>query len=116
MIDTLIEGLRANACTVVGPVPAGEACAVVVERVPEGALVACNDDVGLPGLADSLRARGCDVLLPGAPVWSSRLADAAAGITGAALAVAAPATLALVAAPGSPRATSLVPPAHVCVV
>ena len=58
---------------------------------------------------------GIEVLLPGDAAWSERLAGAAAGITGARLAVAEPATIALAAAPGSPRATSLLPPAHVCV-
>lgn len=114
MIDTLIEGLRANSCTVHDPIPAHRVLAAVVEHV--SGLVACNADVALPGIADALRAAdGIEVLLPGDVGWSERLAGAAAGITGARLAVAEPATIALAAAPGSPRATSLLPPAHLCV-
>ncbi len=69
----------------------------------------------IPGLVDALTARGVEVLLPGDPSWSQRLADVEVGVTGARGAVVAPAAIALVAAPGSPRATSLVPPEHVCV-
>jgi L-lactate utilization protein LutC len=79
-------------------------------------VVACNDDIPLPGIVDALRERGVEVLTPGDTSWSERLADTEMGITGARLAVAQPAALALAAAPGSPRATSLVPPVHLCVV
>jgi L-lactate dehydrogenase complex protein LldG len=72
--------------------------------------------VSIPGLADALAARGIEILDPRDPEWSVRLADADAGITGALLAVVTPAAIALAAAPGSPRGTSLVPPEHVCVV
>jgi L-lactate dehydrogenase complex protein LldG len=109
MIDTLIEGLRANACTVVGPVGPVAALDAIVQRTHD--LVACNADVPLPDIA----ARVEHVLSPDDPEWSTRLATAAFGVTGARLAVADPAILVLVAAPGAPRSTSLVPPAHICV-
>ncbi|MDP9335141.1 MAG: LUD domain-containing protein [Actinomycetota bacterium] len=113
MIDALIAGLRANSCTVLGPMSTDDARAAIVARA--SGLVACNEDVPVPGIVDALLRRGLEVLTPGDPHWTERLADAAVGITGARLAVAQPPAIALAAAPGSPRATSLVPPEHVCV-
>jgi len=62
-----------------------------------------------------LRDREATLLLPDAPDWSDALPNAAVGLTGAALAVTEPAALAVVAAPQVPRAISLLPPVHVCV-
>jgi len=105
MIDTLIAGLRANDCTVVGPLSPDDARNAVLDRAH--GLVAWNDDVPL------VPPEG--VLTPHDPTWTDRIAEVDVGVTGAWLAVAEPATMALAAAPGSPRATSLLPPAHVCV-
>ena len=116
MIDTLIATLRDNTCTVSGPMSVDEARAAIVDRIAGHALVACNDDVPIPGLAEAVARLGIAVLDPRDPQWATRLADADAGITGARLAVAEPAAIALTAAPGSPRGTSLVPPEHICVV
>jgi len=105
MIDTLVAGLRANDCTVVGPLAFDNARAAVFARTR--GLVAWNNDVPF---------RAPDgVLTPDNPGWTDRIAAVDVGITGARFAVAEPATIALAAAPGSPRATSLIPPAHVCV-
>jgi L-lactate dehydrogenase complex protein LldG len=103
MIDTLVDRLRANACVVHGPMPTAEARALVTERVH--GLVACNAD--LPFTIDG-------AMTPDDPAWHERLPTADFGVTGARLAVADPAAIALAAAPGAPRATSLVPPAHIC--
>jgi L-lactate utilization protein LutC len=116
VIDALVAGLRANSCTVSGPMSTEDARATVIERAAAHLLVACNDDVPLPAIVDGLRDRGVEVLTPGDPEWAERLADAEVGITGARLAVAEPPTIALAAAPGAPRGTSLVPPVHICVV
>jgi L-lactate dehydrogenase complex protein LldG len=122
LIDELIASLRANSCTVSGPMTLDEARGAIVERAVAVAtetaspLGVCNADVPVTGLVDALVASGLEVLAPGDPSWSTRLADAAVGITGARMAVVRPAAIALVAAPGSPRATSLVPPEHICVV
>jgi L-lactate dehydrogenase complex protein LldG len=116
VIDVLAEGLRANSCIVTGPLDVKDARAAIVDRVPRGALVACNDDVAIPGLDDALRDRDVELLATDDPAWFARLPAAAVGITGSRLAVADPAAIALAAAPGSPRGTSLLPPAHVCVV
>jgi L-lactate dehydrogenase complex protein LldG len=113
VIDALATGLRANSCTVTGPMNADDARTAIVERV--SGLVACTDDIPVPGVVDALLARGLEVLTPDDPRWTARLVDAAVGITGARLAVVQPPAIALAAAPGAPRATSLVPPEHVCV-
>jgi L-lactate dehydrogenase complex protein LldG len=115
LLETLIGSLRANTCAVSGPMSAEEARAAIVERASLHTLVACNGDVPIPGMVDALVARGLEVLACDDPGWSTRLADAGVGITGARLAVVHPAAIALAAAPGSPRATSLVPPEHICV-
>lgn len=116
LLDSLIGALRANTCIVSGPMHVDDARAAIVERAAPHSLVACNADVPLAGMVDALVARGLDVLDCNDPEWMTRLAGAGVGITGSRLAVAQPAAIALVAAPGSPRATSLVPPEHICVV
>jgi L-lactate dehydrogenase complex protein LldG len=104
MIETFVSQLRANACVVHGPLPTAEARALVAERAH--GLVACNGDV--PFAVDG-------AMTPDDPAWSERLPHTDVGITGARIAVADPAAIALAAGPGAPRATSLVPPAHICV-
>jgi len=106
MIDPFVAGLRANSCTVEGPLGASDARAAVLRRAR--GLVAWNGDVPL--------ATPDGVMTPADPDWALRLGHADVGITGARVAIAEPSALALAAGPGSPRATSLVPPAHVCVV
>jgi L-lactate utilization protein LutC len=116
MIERFIEELRTNSCVVHGPMETAIARGVIVERVrAAGATVACNADVAVPALVHDLRNAGLDVFTADEDAWSTRLADADTGITGARIAVADPAAIGLFAAPGSPRATSLVPPTHLCV-
>ena len=111
MIDAFAAELQRNDCVVHGPLAFADGRACVVERArvlgPESA---CNADVPFSDLAAEIGA-----LTPEESGWIDRLPDVAVGITGARLAVADPATIALAAAPGSPRATSLLPPAHICV-
>jgi L-lactate dehydrogenase complex protein LldG len=110
MIPAFVEGLRANDCEVTGPLAVEDARRLLVHYAR--GTVALNGDVPIAGLADEFG----DVLLPDAPDWRTRLPDADIGVTGARVAVVDPATIALAATPGSPRATSLIPPVHVCVV
>jgi L-lactate utilization protein LutC len=115
MIERFIEELHTNACVVHGPMQVSVARGVVVERArAAGARVACNGDVAVPALAQDLRDAKLDVITPDQDAWSTLLAGADAGITGARIAVADPAAIGLAAAPGSPRATSLVPHTHLC--
>ena len=103
MIDTFVEQLRANSCVVHGPVPAADARAIVTELVH--GVIACNADV--PFTIEG-------ALTPDDPAWRDQLPRVDVGVTGARLAVAQPAAIALAAGPGAPRATSLVPPTHIC--
>lgn len=115
----LIDGLRVNACVVAVAAPADVAAAVVAQAKAHGTRVAiapADPLVERFRLVDALRAAGCDLLVPSDPAWNEQLPLVDAGVTGAALAVETPAALGLAAAPGVPRATSLVPPVHVCVV
>ena len=128
LVDTLAAGLRANTCAVSGPMSAGEARDAIVARASTAAasvasagaslsaVVACNADVPIPGLVDALVSSGLECLSSDDPAWTERLPGVVVGITGSRLAVAQPAAIALAAAPGSPRGTSLVPPDHICVV
>ena len=115
MIETFVGGLRANNCTVHGPLDETGALDCIVGLARDRS-VACNDDIPIAGLIDALRARDGGVLTPSEAGWHDRIATVALGITGSSLAVAEPAAFALRAGPGAPRATSLLPPAHVCVV
>lgn len=116
MIDAFAAGLTANACLVTGPFSIDDARAAIVDRIPSGALVAANDDVPIPGVVSALREHGVELLTPDDAHWNARLPDATVGITGSCAAVTHPAAFALASAPGSPRGTSLLPPAHICVV
>jgi L-lactate dehydrogenase complex protein LldG len=123
MAVELSARLRENACVVHETDRAG-AAAVVVARVAAHAAertgrvaVAPRDPVVADfELVAALRAHGLDPLVPDDPSWRAELPHAAVGVTGAAVAVTEPAALGIVAAPGVPRATSLLPPVHVCVV
>lgn len=117
----LIEGLRANSCTV-HEAAAGAAAALVVARVEalagSGPVAIATGDPLLAGLGvvDALRGAAVDLLEPQADDWAERLADATVGVTGAAIGVADPPALGLGCGPGMPRATSLLPGVHVCIV
>jgi L-lactate dehydrogenase complex protein LldG len=124
VIDAFAAASRANACTVHGPLTASadEVAAFVVEvalRHCNGAPVAAaTRDAALRALplGDALARAAADVVEPGSPDWTTRLVGAGAGITGARLAVAEQGVFALACSPEAPRATSLLPPVHVCVV
>ena len=114
----------ANSCRVHGPLVASDAATLVVAlttghgAAPGAARAAVADDelTSALGIGRALADAGVDVLRPDDPEWRGRLMHAAVGVTGAALAVAETGSLVLTAAPGAPRATSLVPPVHVCIV
>jgi L-lactate dehydrogenase complex protein LldG len=122
LVQRLIDGLHANACVAHRAATAGVA-AVVVNRVREraaGGTVAvapADPIVAQFGLTTALRDAGLQLLEPEDPDWEHALPFAAVGVTGAMLAVTEPAAaLAIACGPGMPRATSLLPPVHVCVV
>ena len=120
--DALMDALVENRCEVHGPVSASHTVALVVERaiaLAGGSLVAVSpgDPLMLAlGVIDELRAAGGDLLLPDDSTWDARLPEAGVGVTGARLAVAATGSMLLGTGAGMPRATSLVPRTHLCVV
>ena len=105
-----------------GPLPVEGALELLVglcrERAGDGAVAVSTGDplVEELGVAERLAAGGLDVLMPDDVFWRERLAEAGVGVTGAVAAVAASGTVGVVCGVGAPRATSLVPPAHICLV
>jgi L-lactate dehydrogenase complex protein LldG len=63
-----------------------------------------------------LVAAGLEVLTPDDVFWRERLAEAGVGVTGAVVAAAGSGSVGIACGPRAPRATSLVPPAHICLV
>ena len=122
LVEQFAEVLRAVGGTSHGPMPVGAALDLLVDLCREragGAAVALS--TGDPvlqklGVAERLAAEGLDVLAPDDVFWRERLAEAGVGVTGAVAGVAATGTVGVVCGPGAPRTTSLVPPAHICLV
>ena len=116
--------LTANAATVHGPVTPADAALTVADIVlaiagvaNHAVAVASGDPVLVAlGIEGALKAKGLAVLTPDDPAWHDELPAAAAGVTGAMAGVIATGSVGVACGPGMPRATSLVPPAHVCVV
>src|SRR5207253_2987778 len=122
IVGRFAEVLSGVGGTAHGPLPVEEALELGVELCREragGAAVALSTGdplIGTLGVAERLAAPGLDVLTPDDVFWRERLAEAGAGVTGAVAGVAASGTVGVVCGPGAPRATSLVPPAHICFV
>ncbi len=122
LVARFAEALTAVGGTAHGPLPVEEALELGVELCREragGAAVALSTGdplIGKLGVAERLAAAGLDVLTPDDVFWLERLAEAGVGVTGAVAGVAASGTVGVACGPGAPRATSLVPPAHICFV
>ncbi len=122
LTDSLRAALSANRVVVHGPVTPADAAQHVVGRAllhsPGGDVAVSPADrlVAELGIVDHLKAAGTNVLLPGDVGWRDRLSAAGLGVTGCWLAVAETGSLALAARVGSPRAVSLLPPVHLCLV
>lgn len=120
--DRFRSALARNAAGVHGPVPAEQAAKVCAERVVElagaGAVAVPALDLVLEplGVLAALAGTGLALVGPDTPAWLERVAGAAVGVTGAVAGIAETGTVALVCGPGAPRAVSLLPDAHVCVV
>lgn len=115
----ILSGVGGNAH---GPVPVEEALELLVglcrERGGDGAVALSTGDpvVQRLGVEERLGAAGLEVLTPEDVFWRERLAEAGVGVTGAVAAAAASGTVGIACGPLAPRATSLVPPAHICLV
>ncbi len=109
-----------QSCTIHEPVGAGEAAAFVAARAAAiGGLVALGStEPALPtdSVHDALAAASITPLTTAAGDWRDRIPDATVGVTGACVAVANLGIFAVAAGPGCPRAVSLLPETHVCIV
>ena len=105
-----------------GPLPVDQALDLLValcrERAGGAAVALSTGDpvIGKLGAAEAVAAAGLEVLTPDDVFWRERLAEAGVGVTGAVAALAASGSVGVACGPGAPRATSLVPPAHICLV
>lgn len=131
-VDTFIESMRANRCGVHGPLAGREAAAAAAVRLAIDHAVdhaaesaAGRADVAIPvgdplvlelEIERLLDEAGASVLRSDAADWDSRLSTAAVGITGSLTATAERGSIVLGSGPGLPRATSLLPPVHICLV
>lgn len=122
LVKQFSEILSAVGGTAHGPLAVGEALELLVELCQEragGAAVALSTGdpvVERLGVEGRLGAAGLEVLRPEDVFWRERLAEAGVGVTGAVTAAAASGTVGIACGPLAPRATSLVPPAHICLV
>lgn len=121
-VERFRAALAAIAARPHGPLPLGAAGDLAVElaleRAGGGPVAVATRDPVLASLAlpARLEAVGAEVLVPGDPSWTELLPSAGAGVTGAVFGLAATGTVAVTCGPGAPRAVSLVPPAHICLV
>lgn len=121
MVDAFLTAAGENACGAHGPHPADVAADLAVElaaRYADGHAVVLTDEPTIVDLDLETRLRAADATLlrPADPTWRAALPDAGVAITGCVLAVAATGHVVLAASPGTPRAASLAPPAHICLV
>lgn len=122
MIEEFRAAVERNSGTVHGPYPRHEAVATLVGRAVELALgkavaVPVRDPVlEAHGVVGALRDAGLPVVAPTHSDWRVAVARAAVGVTGAPAAAAETGTVAVVCGPGAPRAVSLLPDAHLCLV
>jgi L-lactate dehydrogenase complex protein LldG len=122
LVETFSNVLAAVGGRAHGPLPADQALDLLVtlcrERAGSAAVAVSTGDPVMHklGVAERLAADGLDVLTPDDVFWRKRLADAGVGVTGAVAAAAASGSVGVACGPGAPRATSLVPPAHICLV
>ena len=122
LAERFSEILAAVGGTAHGPLGVGEALDLLVELCKEragGSAVALSTGdsvIERLGVEGHLGDAGLEVLTPEDVFWRERLAEAGVGVTGAVAAAAASGTVGIACGPMAPRATSLVPPAHICLV
>jgi L-lactate dehydrogenase complex protein LldG len=122
LVERFSGRLAAVGGTAHGPLAVEEALDRLVELCQEragGSAVALSTGdpvVELLGVKGRLGEAGLELLTPEDVFWRERLAEAGVGVTGAVAAAAASGTVGIACGPLAPRATSLVPPAHICLV
>jgi L-lactate dehydrogenase complex protein LldG len=122
LVERFAEILTGVGGTPHGPLPVDEALDLFVklarDRAGGAAVAVSTGDAVIEklGVEGRLGAAGFEVLTPDDVFWRERLAEAGVGVTGAIAAVAASGSVGIACGPRAPRATSLVPPAHICLV
>ena len=122
LVERFCERLAAVGGTAHGPLAVEEALDLLVElckeRAADSAVALSTGDpvVERLGVEGRLGEAGLELLKPEDVFWRERLAEAGVGVTGAVVAAAASGTVGIACGPRAPRATSLVPPAHICLV
>ena len=122
LVERFTEVLGAVGGTAHGPLPVERALDLLVslcrERAGGAAVAVSTGDPVMAKLAvaERLAEAGLEVLAPDDVFWRERLAEAGVGVTGAVAGVAASGSVGIACGPGAPRSTSLVPPAHICLV
>jgi len=136
-VERLRASLEANACEVHTVEAAGEPAGLIARLAAEAAVTPSGGDAPvvavatgagsgpgagrdagavLDGVVDALRRAGPEPLVPDDPGWAVRLPHAAVGVTAVDVAAAAEGVVGIRSGPGLPRATSVVPPVHLCVI
>lgn len=120
-VDAFLSAAAMNMCAtqrLQGEGVADAVVAAVTQHANDGLVALPVRDATLDalGIEAALASAGCVVLRADDPAWRARLPEAAVGVTSATIAVAEQGVVGLASAPGAPRGTSLLPPAHVCVV
>jgi len=120
LVTRFAEVLTAVGGTPHGPLEVSEALDLLValsrERAGGAAVAVSTGDPVIVklGVLGRLTAAGLEVLTPDDVFWRERLAEAGVGVTGAVAGIADSGTVGVACGTGAPRATSLVPPAHIC--
>jgi L-lactate dehydrogenase complex protein LldG len=122
LVERFRAALTANSARVHGPLAVeaalDAAVGLALERTAGRPVAVATGDPGLArfDLPSRLVAAGADVLLPQDAAFSRALAGAGVGLTGSVFGLAATGTVGVTCGPGAPRAVSLLPPAHLCLV
>lgn len=119
LAETFRDALARNAGVAHGPLDPSRALELACDRVLD---LAHGEAVAVPAgelrvgdlsVFDALTARGLALVSPDHPEWREVVAECAVGVTDTLAAIASTGTVAVGCGPGTPRAISLVPDAHV---
>ena len=121
LVTRFRDSLALNVGRAHGPLAAPALCEALVARVSE---LAGGAPVAVPGVdavLDALKvptavsAAGIELVRPVDPSWREAVEHAAVGVTGTVAGIAQTGSVAVACGPGAPRAVSLVPDVHLCV-
>lgn len=120
--EEFLEACRRSQALTHGPCSPEEAVELVCERAAElaeatGVAVPASDPLlERLGVLGTLDQTGLDLVRPDHPAWRDAVAACRVGVTGSIAGVVETGTVALACGPGAPRAVSLLPDTHLCLV